>query len=166
MAGAMATCFTGRSWPAWWLVVSDNGIGVVGPSRYTQIMPLKVFTNVGGAPSTAIAEAIQFAADHGANVINMSFGSLVPTRIIDSAIQYAHAQGVIIVAVAGNNNSNKRSYPASYRYVISVGGSGSGSILSGGSAATMRSRASFSEYGTESRRCRCPCRWTSSAQRC
>ena len=127
--------------------VSDNGIGVVGASRYRRIMPLKVFTNSGGAPSTAIAEAIRFAADHGANIINMSFGSLVPTRTIYSAIQYAHAQGVIMVAAAGNNNSSKRSYPASYPYVISVGGSGSGSVLSGGSAANMRLRASFSEYG-------------------
>ncbi|MGD1017752.1 MAG: S8 family serine peptidase [Verrucomicrobiia bacterium] len=127
--------------------VSDNGIGVAGASWYSQIMPLKVFTSEGGAPSTAIAEAIQFAADHGANIINMSFGSLYPTRSIDRAIQYAHAQGIIMVAAAGNNNSSQRSYPASYRYVISVGGSGSGSAVSGGSAANMRSRASFSEYG-------------------
>jgi subtilisin family serine protease len=127
--------------------VSDNGVGVVGASWHSQIMPLKVFTNEGGAPSTAIAEAIRFAADHGANIINMSFGSLIPTRSIYSAIQYADAQGIIMVAAAGNNNSSQRSYPASYRYVISVGGSGSGSILSGGSAANMRSRASFSEYG-------------------
>jgi subtilisin family serine protease len=119
--------------------VSDNGIGVVGASWHSQIMPLKVFTNTGGAPSTAIAEAIRFAADHGANIINMSFGSLVPTRIIFKAIQYAHAQGVIVVAAAGNNNSNKRSYPAAYLHVISVGGTGG--------AANMRSRASFSEYG-------------------
>lgn len=127
--------------------VSDNGIGVVGASWYSRIMPLKVFTNSGGAPATAITEAIYFAADHGANIINMSFGSLYPTRSIDSAIRYAHAQGVIIVAAAGNNNSSQRSYPASYPHVISVGGSGSGSVLSGGSAANMRSRASFSEYG-------------------
>ena len=127
--------------------VSDNGIGVVGASWYSRIMPLKVFTNTGGAPATAIAEAIHFATDHGANIINMSFGSLIPTRTIYSAIQYAHAQGVIIVAAAGNNNSSKRSYPACYPHVISVGGSGSGSVLSGGSAANMRSRASFSEFG-------------------
>jgi subtilisin family serine protease len=127
--------------------VSDNGIGVVGASWYSRIMPLKVFTNSGGAPSTAIAEAIRFAADHGANIINMSFGSLTPTRTIDNAIRYAHAQGVIMVAAAGNNDSSKRSYPASYPYVISVGGSGSGSILSGGTAANMRTRANFSEYG-------------------
>jgi subtilisin family serine protease len=127
--------------------VSDNGIGIVGANWYSRIMPLKVFTNTGGAPATAIAEAIRFATDHGADIINMSFGSLVPTHTINKAIQYAHKHGVIIVAAAGNNNSNKRSYPASYSHVISVGGSGSGSSLSGGSAANMRTRASFSEYG-------------------
>jgi serine protease len=127
--------------------VSDNGIGVVGASWYSQIMPLKVFTNTGGAPSTAIAEAILYATDHGANIINMSFGSPVPTRLIYGAIQQAHAKGVIIVAAAGNNDSNSRSYPASYPFVISVGGSGSGSVLSDSSADNMRKRASFSEYG-------------------
>ncbi|HTS18394.1 MAG TPA: S8 family serine peptidase [Verrucomicrobiae bacterium] len=127
--------------------VSDNGIGIVGASWHSRIMPLKVFTNSGGAPSSAIAEAIRFAVDHDANVINMSFGSLVPTRIIYNAIQYAHAHGVIVVAAAGNNGTSQRSYPASYPNVISVGGSGSGSVLSGGSVTNMRLRASFSEYG-------------------
>jgi len=129
--------------------VSDNGIGVVGASWYSQIMPLKVFTNTGGAPSTAIAEAILYATDHGANIINMSFGTSVPTRLIYSAIQEAHARGIIIVAAAGNNNSSSRSYPACYPFVISVGGSGSGSVLSDGNANNMRERASFSEYGTK-----------------
>ena len=127
--------------------VSDNGVGIVGASWHSRIMPLKVFTNTGGAPSTAIAEAIRYAADHGANVINMSFGSSTPTKLIQSAINEAHAQGVIMVAAAGNNDSNKRSYPASYAHVISVGGTGSGSARNGGSAAAMRARADFSEYG-------------------
>ena len=127
--------------------VSDNHVGVVGASWHSRIMPLKVFTNTGGAPSTAIAEAVGYAVDHGANVINMSFGSPVATRMINSAIQEAHAKGVIMVAAAGNGDSKQRSYPASYPHVISVGGTGSGSVLSGGSAADMRSRASFSEFG-------------------
>jgi subtilisin family serine protease len=127
--------------------VSDNGIGVVGASWYSQIMALKVFTSSGGAPSSAITEAIQFATDHNANIINMSFGSPYPVRSIASAIKQAHAQGIIAVAAAGNNGSSQRSYPASYPYVISVGGSGSGSVLSGGNASNMTVRASFSEYG-------------------
>jgi serine protease len=127
--------------------VSDNGMGIVGASWHSRIMPLKVFTNTGGAPATAIAEAIGYAADHGANVINMSFGSSTPTRLIQSAINDAHASGVVMVAAAGNNNSGQRSYPASYAHVISVGGTGSGGVLSGGTAANMRARAGFSEYG-------------------
>ncbi len=127
--------------------VSDNGVGVVGASWHSRIMPLKVFTNSGGAPSTAINEAIHYAVDHGANVINMSFGSSVATRTIYSAVQYAAARGVIMVSAAGNGNSSRRSYPASYPYVISVGGTGSGSVLSGGSVTNMRARASFSQYG-------------------
>jgi subtilisin family serine protease len=106
-----------------------------------------VFTNTGGAPATAIAEAIRYAINHKANVINMSFGSSIPTRIISSAVQEASARGLILVAAAGNNNSNRRSYPACYPGVISVGGTGSGSVLSGDSPANMRSRASFSEFG-------------------
>jgi serine protease len=127
--------------------VSDNHRGVVGASWYSKIMPLKVFTNTGGAPATAIAEAIRYAIDHKANVINMSFGSSVTTRIISSAIKEASAKGIILVAAAGNNNSNQRSYPACYPGVISVGGTGSGSALSGGSASNMSARASFSEFG-------------------
>jgi subtilisin family serine protease len=127
--------------------VSDNGTGIVGASWHSRIMPLKVFTNTGGAPSTAIAEAIRYAANHGASVINMSFGSLTPAKLIQGAINEAHARGVVMVAASGNNNSNQRSYPASCAHVISVGGTGSGSALYGGSAADMRARASFSEYG-------------------
>ena len=127
--------------------VSDNHEGVVGASWHSKIMPLKVFTNTGGAPAAAIAEAIRYAINHKANVINMSFGSSIPTRIISSAIQEASAKGVIMVAAAGNNNSNRRSYPACYAGVISVGGTGSGSVLSGDSSANMRARASFSEFG-------------------
>jgi subtilisin family serine protease len=127
--------------------VSDNGQGVVGVSWHSKIMPLKVFTNTGGAPATAIAEAIRYAINHNANVINMSFGSPVPTRIISSAVQEASAKGIILVAAAGNNDSSRRSYPACYPGVISVGGTGSGSVLSGGSSPNIRARASFSEFG-------------------
>lgn len=127
--------------------VSDNHEGVVGASWNSQIMPLKVFTNTRGAPATAIAEAIRYAINHKANIINMSFGSPIPTRIISSAIEEASAKGIILVAAAGNNNSNKHSYPACYSGVISVGGSGNGSVLSGGSASHMSARASFTEFG-------------------
>jgi subtilisin family serine protease len=109
-------------------------------------MALKVFTNTGGAPSSAITDAIHYAIDHGANVINMSFGSSIPSRAICGAVQEASAEGIIVVAAAGNGNAKTRSYPASFSGVIAVGGSGSGSAYSG-SPAAMRERASFSQYG-------------------
>ncbi|HUI07612.1 MAG TPA: S8 family serine peptidase [Verrucomicrobiae bacterium] len=126
--------------------VSDNGEGVAGASWYSRIMPLKVFTNTGGAPSSAIADAIYYAIDHGANVINMSFGSSIPSKAIYRAVQEASADGIILVSAAGNGNTKARSYPASFRGVIAVGGSGSGSATSG-SPAEMRERASFSQFG-------------------
>jgi subtilisin family serine protease len=126
--------------------VSDNHKGVAGASWHSRIMPLKVFTNSGGAPASAIADAIYYAIDHDASVINMSFGSALPSKIIYSAIREASDQGVILVAAAGNGNTNRRSYPAGFSGVIAVGGSGSGSVLSG-SPAGMRSRASFSQFG-------------------
>ena len=128
--------------------VSDNGQGIAGASWYSRIMPLKVFTNTGGAPSAAITDAIYYAIDHGANVINMSFGSSLPSKAIYSAIEEASTKGVILVAAAGNGNAKTRSYPASFRGVIAVGGSGSGSASSG-SPAAMRERARFSQFGTK-----------------
>ncbi len=126
--------------------VSDNHRGVAGASWHSRIMPLKVFTNTGGAPASAIADAIYYAVDHDANVINMSFGSAFASRIIYSAIQEASDKGVILVAAAGNGNTKRPSYPAGFRGVIAVGGTGSGSAFSG-SPAGMRTRASFSQYG-------------------
>ena len=126
--------------------VSDNHRGVAGASWHSRIMPLKVFTNTGGAPASAIADAIYYAVDHDANVINMSFGSAFASRIIYSAIQEASDKGVILVAASGNGNTKRPSYPAGFRGVIAVGGTGSGSAFSG-SPAGMRTRASFSQYG-------------------
>jgi subtilisin family serine protease len=100
-----------------------------------------VFTSSDGAPASAIAEAIYYAIDHDANVINMSFGSPLPSKIIYKAIQEASDKGVIMVAAAGNSNTNRRSYPAGFSGVIAVGGSGNSSA--------MRSRASFSQFGSK-----------------
>ncbi|HUJ10046.1 MAG TPA: S8 family serine peptidase [Verrucomicrobiae bacterium] len=126
--------------------VSDNQEGVAGASWHSQVMPLKVFTNAGGAPASAIADAIYYAIDHGANVINMSFGSPFPSRIIKRALREALDAGIIPVAAAGNGNTRRPSYPAGFHGVIAVGGSGSGSTYTG-SPAAMRGRASFSQFG-------------------
>ena len=66
-------------------------------------MPLKVLSAGGGGTVSDIAEAIKFAADNGADVINMSLGGGWRKSVNVQAIDYAHSKGVVIIAAAGNS---------------------------------------------------------------
>ncbi|MFW5800146.1 MAG: S8 family serine peptidase, partial [Spirochaetota bacterium] len=85
---------------------------------------------------TDIAEAIKWAADNGANVINMSLGGGGRTQVMEDAIKYAMKKGVVVVAAAGNENRSKASYPAYYEGVVSVASYG-----------PKGDRAFYSNYG-------------------
>lgn len=99
---------------------TNNGYGVAGIAYQANIMPLKVLAARGGGTIADIAESIKFAADNNADVINMSLGGGGASQMMAEAIQYAHNQGVVIIAAAGNENRNASSYPARYPDVISV----------------------------------------------
>lgn len=99
---------------------TNNSYGVAGIAYQSSIMPLKVLAASGGGTVADIAEAIKFAADNGANVINMSLGGGGASDLMQEAVDYAHSKGVVIVAAAGNENRNSSSYPARYPHVISV----------------------------------------------
>ena len=99
---------------------TNNGYGVAGIAYEASLMPLKVLSNYGGGTVADIAEAIKFAADNGANVINMSLGGGGESQIMAEAIDYAYRKGVVIIAAAGNENQNSASYPARYPHVIGV----------------------------------------------
>ena len=99
---------------------TNNGYGVAGIAYKANIMPLKVLAARGGGTIADIAESIKFAADNGADVINMSLGGGGASNIMEEAIKYAHNKGVTIIAAAGNENRNSSSYPARYPDVISV----------------------------------------------
>lgn len=83
-------------------------------------MPLKVLSARGFGSSGAIADAIRWAADHGANVINMSLGASQPSDVIHNACKYANKKGVTIVCAAGNGFGEGVSYPAAYPECIAV----------------------------------------------
>jgi len=68
-----------------------------------------------------LGEAIQYAVDQGADVVNMSFSSSAPNLYVYEKIRYGIEKGVIFVAAAGNSGYNSYSYPASYEGVVSVG---------------------------------------------
>ena len=99
---------------------TNNNYGVAGIAYRAKIMPLKVLSAGGGGTVADIAEAIRFAADHGASVVNLSLGGSGESTVLKDAIDYAYDKGVTIVAAAGNENQNSASYPGRYPKVISV----------------------------------------------
>jgi serine protease len=94
--------------------LTHNGIGVAGIGRKVKIMPLKVLSASGSGSVAAIADAIHYAADNGAKVINMSLGGRFPSHVLKKAVAYAHDKGVVVVCAAGNDGRGKVSYPAAY----------------------------------------------------
>jgi serine protease len=115
---------------------TNNRLGVAGVAYEAQIMPLKVLSAWGGGTTADIAESIRWAADHGADVINMSLGGGGESKIMKEAIDYAHEKGVVIVAAAGNSRRSTAEYPARYEHVIGVSAIGRDS-----------KKAGYSNYG-------------------
>jgi serine protease len=99
---------------------TNNKLGVGGVAFGATILPLKVLSADGRGSMAAIAQAIRYAADHGAKVINMSLGGPLPVVTIRHAIDYARDKGVVVVAAAGNDGRGRVSYPARYPGVLAV----------------------------------------------
>jgi subtilisin len=102
---------------------ANNGYGVTGIAYDAKIMPVKVLDDSGTGSYTAIANGIYYAVNNGADVINLSLGGDSPNFILELAIQYASAQGVIVVMAAGNESASAPGYPARYaeNWGIAVG---------------------------------------------
>ncbi|MFH0928701.1 MAG: S8 family serine peptidase [bacterium] len=83
--------------------MGNNGIGVAGLNWNVRIMPVRVLDGSGYGVTSKVDDAIRYAVDNGANVINLSFTSDVNAPEIEEAIQYAHNRGVVVVTVAGND---------------------------------------------------------------
>jgi serine protease len=100
--------------------MTHNGVGVTGIARNVRIMPLKVLSASGSGSVAGIADAIRYAADKGAKVINMSLGGPFPSRALKNAVAYAHKKGVIVVCAAGNESRGSVGYPAAYPGAVAV----------------------------------------------
>lgn len=99
---------------------TNNGVGVTGVAYQATIMPLKVLAKDGRGSVPGIANAIRYAADHGAHVINMSLGGPLPSNVLAKAIEYAHQKGVTVVCAAGNESRSRVGYPAANNHAIAV----------------------------------------------
>ena len=103
----------------------NNSVGIAGVNWEAQIMGLKFLDGNGEGNTADAANAIDFAVDHGARVINASWGGPAFSMALYSAIRRANEHGVLFVAAAGNDGVNADSspdYPAAFDLpnVISV----------------------------------------------
>jgi serine protease len=99
---------------------TNNNYGVAGIAYEASLMPLKVLSAEGGGTVADIAEAVRFAADNGAAVVNLSLGGSGESQLLQEAIDYAYNKGVVIVAAAGNRGTSSADYPARYRHAMGV----------------------------------------------
>ncbi len=120
---------------------ANNGIGIAGVAGAAwgvKVMALKVLDSSGLGLDSSAAEAIKYAVDNGARVINLSLGDPLPTPAIEQALNYAAAHNVLVVAASGNAGIYGVYYPARYDSALAVG-----------AVTADRQRAYFSSYGPE-----------------
>jgi len=103
-----------------------------------KILPLKAFSANGTGYLANIVAALYYAVQHGANVVNMSFDLTSSSPSLNKAVSYANKAGVVLVAAAGNENTNAPVYPAAI----------SGSVVGIASTTDWDARSSFSNYGS------------------
>ncbi len=92
---------------------TNNGIGVAGIAFNGAVMPVKVLDANGSGYASTVADGIQYAADNGADVINLSLGGGA-SQTLRNACEYAHDRGVTLVCAAGNDGAAQIIYPAAY----------------------------------------------------
>lgn len=115
---------------------ANNGYGGAGVAYDARVMPVKALSNTGSGTHAWVAKAIVWAADNGADIINLSVGGPYSSQTLQDAVSYAWRRGVLLVAAAGNESSNVPVYPAAYDQVLAVTGT-----------TRNRQRASFSNWG-------------------
>ncbi|MFB6229157.1 MAG: S8 family peptidase [Halobacteriales archaeon] len=103
-------------------IAGDGGEnGVVGVAPDATLHALKVCSAGGGCRTSAVVEAIRYAADQGWDVVNLSLGSAQESPALQAAGQYALESGVVPVAAAGNRGSpDSVGYPAVYEEFLAV----------------------------------------------
>jgi type VII secretion-associated serine protease mycosin len=107
---------------------TNNGEGIVGLGWDAEILPLKVLNNRGDGSLADIIDAILYATDQGARIINMSFSTNTRHNLqcsqfpeLVSALKYAYDKGVLLIAAAGNNSDDaSKAIPANCPYVLTV----------------------------------------------
>ncbi|MCX6901098.1 MAG: S8 family serine peptidase [Verrucomicrobia bacterium] len=94
-----------------------------GVAPASHLLDVRIANSQGYSDTFTMAAGIVLAADAGAQVINVSFGSYANSQALRDAVAYAESRGAVVVAAAGNDHtSNQLAYPAAISSVVSVGG--------------------------------------------
>ncbi len=102
------------------IILAEHGTGLVkGVAPRAKLLPLRFMNDAGEGSVSAAVEAIQYAADTGAKVINASWGGSLCSASLREAIEDLQSQGVLFIAAAGNSGGNmdwesQREYPAAF----------------------------------------------------
>jgi len=104
--------------------VGNNGLDVTGVCWQARIMSIKILGADGDGSAADGAVAIYYAVANGADVISCSWGGPEQSHLLGEAIAYAHNHGVLVVAAAGNEDTDELFYPAARAHVIAVAATG------------------------------------------
>lgn len=118
--------------------VGNNAIGIIGVAPQARVMIVKGLSDGGSGYSSDLAQCVVYAVDNGADVLSCSWSGSGTSQILIDAFNYAHSNGVVNVAAAGNNNADAANFnPANIDNVIAVSATDA-----------TDAKASFSNYGT------------------
>ena len=115
----------------------NDKAGMAGVNPFARLMVLKAINSFGHSRASYLAEAIAYAADHGARVLNLSVGGKQITKVEQAAVDYAFSKGAVIVVAAGNDGENIHNY----------GIVGSDKVLTVASTGFDDQRVVFSNWG-------------------
>jgi subtilisin family serine protease len=110
---------------------ANNGLGAAGACWSCGILPVRVLGPEGFARLATIAQAIDFAVERGAAVVNVSLYGESRNGALEASIRRARASGVAVVAAAGNEGSTTEQFPAAYPDTLSVGATDESGALAG-----------------------------------
>lgn len=102
------------------IAASDNGFGIVGVAPGVELFVLKIFPKSGGALTSNVIRAIDWAIAHKLDVVSCSFGGETPSKLEEEAYARARRANVLVFAAVANHASYVR-YPAAYPSVAGVG---------------------------------------------
>ncbi len=119
---------------------ADNGVGVVGMAPGVPMHIIKVFNEAGWGYSSDLAYAAEKCTQAGANIITMSLGGGGANSTEENAFNTFTNNGGLVLAAAGNDGNNVRSFPAGYKSVMMVGANDANNNI-----------ASFSQFPTNTK---------------